>query len=64
MKSIEKLSEQQGSLVTNAISGIDLAFSKELAKQNRAVVMVARNAAKLKEVFDELTMVKTKLEQS
>jgi short-subunit dehydrogenase len=64
MKSIEKHSEQQGSLVTDAISGIGLAFSKELAKQNRSVVLVARNAAKLKETFNELAMVKTKLEHS
>jgi short-subunit dehydrogenase len=64
MKSIEKHSEQQWSLVTGAISGIGLEFSKELAKQNRSEVLVARNAAKLKDVFDELAMVKTKLEHS
>jgi short-subunit dehydrogenase len=64
MKSIEKHSEQQRSLVTGATSGIGLAFSKELAKQNRPVVVVARNAAKLKEVYYELAMVKTKLVQS
>jgi short-subunit dehydrogenase len=64
MKSIEKHSEQQRSLVTGATGGIGLAFSKELAKQNRPVVVVARNAAKLKEVYYELAMVKTKLVQS
>jgi short-subunit dehydrogenase len=64
MKSIEKHSEQQRSLVTIATSGIGLTFSKELAKQNRPVVLVARNAAKLKEVYDELAMLKTKLVQS
>jgi short-subunit dehydrogenase len=55
MKSIEKHSEQQWSLVTGATGGIGLAFSKELAKQNKPVVLVARNAAKLKAVSDELT---------
>jgi short-subunit dehydrogenase len=55
MESIEKHSEQQWSLVTGATSGIGVAFSKDLAKQNKPVILVARNAAKLKAVSDGLT---------
>jgi short-subunit dehydrogenase len=42
-------------LITGATSGIGLAYTKELAKQNKPVVLVARNEAKLKEVADELS---------
>ncbi|WP_157825585.1 SDR family NAD(P)-dependent oxidoreductase [Glaciecola sp. 33A] len=42
-------------MVTVATSGIGLAFAKELEKQNKPAVLVARNAAKLKAVSDKLT---------
>jgi short-subunit dehydrogenase len=55
MKTINTHNEQQWSLVTVATSGIGLAFAKELEKQNKPAVLVARNAAKLKAVSDKLT---------
>ena len=64
MKSIEKHSEQQWSLVTGATSVIGQVFGKELDKQNEPKVLVVRNAAKLKKFSDKLTMLKTKLAQS
>ena len=64
MKSIKRHSEQQWSLETGATSGIGLKFSKVLARQNRPVLLVARVAANLKEVSNELTMLKMKLAQS
>jgi diguanylate cyclase (GGDEF)-like protein len=41
-------------LITGATSGIGLAYTKELAKQNKPVVLVARSEARLKEVSGEL----------
>ena len=45
---------QSWALVTGASSGIGLAYSEELAKQQQAVILVARNEAKLEEVSEKL----------
>ncbi len=45
---------QSWALVTGASGGIGLAYSEELAKKHQAIILVARNESKLKEVSDQL----------
>ena len=45
---------QSWALVTGASGGIGLAYCEELAKQQQAIILVARNENKLKEVSDQL----------
>lgn len=54
MTQSDKSNSDAWALVTGASGGIGLAYAEELAKKNKAIVLVARNEKKLIEVSDDL----------